>query len=534
VEMNARRLIVTGASGFFGRHLLEALKDDHRVFGIARRPQRLCGAPEHPNISWHQADIRDREGLAAEFAKIRKHGTIDALVHLAAHYDFKTDNPELYWQTNVDGLRNTLEEAERLQPRFFVFASSIAACRFPPRGRVIDETSAPDGRHPYARTKCEGERMVEELSRKLPCCIIRFAAMFSDWCEYPPMFIAFQTWLSDSWRRRVVGGRGRFAIPYLHVSDGVRFVLRVLERAETLRPATILLATEDEAVSAARLYREATAFHWGEPETPLHIPKAFCAAGIRARDTLGRLLGRRPFEQPWMSRYIDRQLSVDSSQTRAILQWEPRERLTLLRRLPFLIENLKTNPIEWNRRNHAAMSKVELSLNLQICRLLERHSDSIRRQTAERIRHEMQIRRLPGYRHLSRERLDWLVQVALRHLISSVRTRDKGVYISYCHDLARRSFALGFSAEEVCGSQRLLRSICLRTLTKDATAANLVLELKRQVYMTIMFGCDQVLETYELLELADGRSSALPEHWSESGIPVGSSVVEEARAGRRT
>jgi nucleoside-diphosphate-sugar epimerase len=35
------RVLVTGASGFVGRHLVEHLKDDYRIVCIARRSQRL-------------------------------------------------------------------------------------------------------------------------------------------------------------------------------------------------------------------------------------------------------------------------------------------------------------------------------------------------------------------------------------------------------------------------------------------------------------------------------------------------------------
>jgi len=56
-RMSLPALIVTGASGFVGRHLLDELKDEYRIFGIARRSQRECGAPVHPNIAWMQVDV---------------------------------------------------------------------------------------------------------------------------------------------------------------------------------------------------------------------------------------------------------------------------------------------------------------------------------------------------------------------------------------------------------------------------------------------------------------------------------------------
>ena len=58
------RIIVTGASGFVGRHLLKEIKETHRVFGLGRRSRRECGAPEHANITWAQIDIGEREPLA--------------------------------------------------------------------------------------------------------------------------------------------------------------------------------------------------------------------------------------------------------------------------------------------------------------------------------------------------------------------------------------------------------------------------------------------------------------------------------------
>ena len=56
-------LVLTGASGFVGRHLLESLAAEYRIFGIARRSQIRCGAPVHPNITWFQVDIGERLSL---------------------------------------------------------------------------------------------------------------------------------------------------------------------------------------------------------------------------------------------------------------------------------------------------------------------------------------------------------------------------------------------------------------------------------------------------------------------------------------
>ena len=38
--------------------------------------------------------------------------------------------------------------------------------------------------------------MLAEYAREFPATIVRFAALFSDWCEYPPLFMFLETWLS--------------------------------------------------------------------------------------------------------------------------------------------------------------------------------------------------------------------------------------------------------------------------------------------------------------------------------------------------
>src|SRR5690606_20981162 len=86
-----RTIILTGASGFVGRHLLDAWKNDYRIFAMARRSQYACNAPVHPNIAWLRADITDPHSLECAFREISSAGGAEYLVHLAAYYDFTGD-----------------------------------------------------------------------------------------------------------------------------------------------------------------------------------------------------------------------------------------------------------------------------------------------------------------------------------------------------------------------------------------------------------------------------------------------------------
>jgi len=222
--MTLPAIIVTGASGFVGRHLLEELKNDYRIFAIARRSQRECGAPIHPNIAWMQVDIGDREGLERTFREIRTAGGAKFLFHFAAYYDFEGSKRQEYERTNVEGTRNVLEFVKDLGLSRLFFSSSVAACAFPEKGSALTESSPADGDHVYAWSKRLGEEMVAQFSEISPTCIVRFGAIYSDWCEYPPLYMFLNTWLGKSWKARILAGKGESAIPYIHIRDIVRFL----------------------------------------------------------------------------------------------------------------------------------------------------------------------------------------------------------------------------------------------------------------------------------------------------------------------
>ena len=386
----------------------------------------------------------------------------------------------------------------------FVFSSSVAACAFPPPGSALDERSEPDGEHIYAETKRIGEKMLPEFHDEFPSTIVRFAALFSDWCEYPPMFMFLQTWLSRAWNRRVLGGKGRSAIPYLHIRDGVSFLRRTMDRGPRLEPGEVVIASPDGAVSHLELFQHAFELYRGEVAKPLFMPKAMCLPGIHARVILGRLTGELPFERPWMAKYIDLALTIDASRTRARLGWRPRERLLVLRRLPFLLDNLRMDPAEWNRRNHAAMRQVRIRPNLKIHWLMEKHEQEISESFVQVITGPGSSRHFPTYQRVSEREHQWNLRVVLRQLMNAIRTRDRAVFHSYCRDLAAERYRQGFSCEEVCGALEELNEICIRTLISDPESEDVRDYLHDFFTVTIQFGCDQIQETFEIAAEREG------------------------------
>jgi nucleoside-diphosphate-sugar epimerase len=344
-------MIVTGATGFLGGQLVRQLRKEYRIVALGRRDPVDAGAPVGAGIEWFRVDIADFDGLRQVFERIRELGGARLLLHMAAHYDFTgDDNPE-YDRTNVLGTENLIKLSAQLKLRRFIFASSVAACPFPDYGAVVTEETPPTAPVPYARSKKAGEDLMERYRDAVPSCIVRSAAVFSEWCEYEPLNAFLRTWCSGRWNARVLGGRGVSAIPYLHVRDLLSFFLRVVERCDDLDLAEVLLASPDGATNHIDLFRAATHSWFGAARKPLNMPPRLAAAGIRLRELLGHVTGMMPFERSWMVKYIDRQLNVDAARTRRRIDWAPNPDLNVIASLDDMIRNLRANRREWRRRN---------------------------------------------------------------------------------------------------------------------------------------------------------------------------------------
>ncbi len=495
--MSLPALIVTGASGFLGRHLLDDLKDEYRIFGIARRSQRECGAPVHPNVAWLRVDVADRDGLSRAFREILSAGGARALIHLAAYRDFHgADHPE-YRRTNVEGTRNVLEFARGLSLDRLVFASSVEACAFPRKEGAITEATPADGPDIFAWSKRQGEELVRAHRDLIPACIVRLGAVFSDWCENPQLHELLKTWLGRSLRARVVAGRGRTAVPYVHVLDAVGFFRRLLSGGAALEPAEVLLASAGGCTTHLELQRLATRHFFGAPRKPLFLPARMCCADLFLRNGLRRLAGSPPYERSCVRRRIDAQLVADNSRTVERLGWAPAPRHRIERRIPYMIERLKSEPDEWRARNETATRRAPLRPDLRIYRALLSVEETAIAETVERVRSGPGGDRLPNFRAMDREELVWFVRLLYRLLLSSVHGSDRMLILNYLEVTAFRRFRAGFTAAEICLFLDRFDEAILEALAAEGGIEDVGPRLRDCVTVPIEFGKDEVEEQYD-------------------------------------
>ncbi len=501
-ENTQETVLITGASGFIGRHLVEALREQYTVFALARRTQKEVGVANHPNVHWILVDITDDEALASTFLEtIMSTHNIDYVVHLAAYYDFGDQvYNDIYEQTNVVATRRILELSRECKIKRFIFTSSIVASEFPAPGDLVYEKSPLNAVFPYALTKKKGETFTEESSQYFKCTTIRLAAVFSDWCEYEPLYYFLKTWLSSNWDARIFAGHQGMAIPYIHISTVTDIIRTVIQRSDEMKQYDVLLASPDQPTSLLELFKAATRLYFGEQREPIHFPKWLAALGVFFRDLQGRLRGHRPFVRTWMTKHIDKEFHTDATYSRQVLGLRVKNRLSIEHRILHLIENLKAVPEEWHQKNMARVLRFRtqrptLTLAQEMHLLREELVDTI----FDHIHAPENKAQFPYYQSVEAERLRYYVDRLYGNLFTSVRHGDRSVMIGFAHDLAKVRHSEGVDVSELCAALDASRTLITHRLYDDPQLETMKLLVHDYIGLAIQLAIDAIKDTYDHL-----------------------------------
>ncbi len=523
-------VLLTGASGFVGRNFIKAAAGRFRLFCIARRSMEEAGVQPEANLRWIQVDIADREKLRDRIQRVKDHGGVDYVVNLAGYYDFSNqDHPE-YTRTNIQGTRNMLELAREFAVRRFLFASSQAACPF---GPVVTEATPPDADIPYARSKRAGEDVVREYAQWVPCAIVRIAAVYSDWCEYPPLYTLLNNWLSGNMlESRIIAGRGQSALPYIHVHDLVRFFLRVIEKSSSLKQLCILNAGPDGTVSHLDLFRIATQFYYQRTVQPIFVSPLLLVPMILMRHLQCRLLGRKPFEQLWMLKYVDQQLIADSSLTRTLLSWRPTPRKTISRRLVFLIENMRNNPDLWRNWNEAMLRKASdrphLILHDMLCDAMDTARDNVIEAIATRLlavdQANGQTEHVQLLGTMDRTVLHSYIRLLYQLMNTIIRIRNRPMMQQYAHTIAFVPMNTGFANGSASQCLFVISEYMIQRFRGRVQFQQLTPRADEYITMTIHMAADRIEDQVEMARL---QSPGLVEEMRKSPPPTNNEQLEQ-------
>lgn len=176
--LKGRKVLVTGADGFIGSHLVEGLLEEGckiRAFVFYNSFNSWGWLDTLPRekldaIEVFAGDIRDPQGV-----EVALRGC-DMVFHLAAliAIPFSYHSPDSYVDTNIKGTLNVLQGARKLGlERILITSTSevYGTAQYVP----IDERHPFQGQSPYSATKIGADRMAEAFYRsfELPVVIVR-------------------------------------------------------------------------------------------------------------------------------------------------------------------------------------------------------------------------------------------------------------------------------------------------------------------------------------------------------------------------
>ena len=211
---NKPTVLVTGASGFIGYHVVRHLSATNHVTALDLATPT---APHPEGVDEIICDLRDGALPASRF---------DAIVHLAALGGVRPsiERPLDYLETNLGGTLRLLEHARQHGTPRFLFASSSSVYG-PTDGNPSSEDDALAPCSPYALTKQQGEQWGRLYTRLHGIDFIALR-LFAVWGEGQRPDLAL-----ESFRRKILAGEtitihgdGSQRRDLTHVSDVARAV----------------------------------------------------------------------------------------------------------------------------------------------------------------------------------------------------------------------------------------------------------------------------------------------------------------------
>jgi farnesol dehydrogenase len=156
-------VLLTGGTGYLGRWILRALREEGKTVRLLARDPAAHRALEAPGVEIVRGDVTDRASLDAA-----SRGAA-SVVHAAALVTAWEKDASAYERVNVHGLRNAAEAARAAGAAPFLAVSSIFALG-PTDGITGDETLPLRGDREfstvYERTKTRGAVEAEELAKR--------------------------------------------------------------------------------------------------------------------------------------------------------------------------------------------------------------------------------------------------------------------------------------------------------------------------------------------------------------------------------
>lgn len=274
-------VLVTGATGFIGRRLLQPCDR-----ALARSGVALPGAV--------RGDLLDTPSVRTACEGIER------VFHCAGYaHAFHSSDPDVHWRINFEGTRNLANAAGEAGVRRFIFLSSVKAMTVP-GDQCLDEDWPGEPDSAYGRAKRAAEDAVLEAGKKFGMHVVnlRLAMVYGRGGRGNLERMA--RGIRAGWFPRLPDTGNKRSL--VHVDDVVA-AIRFVAEAPAANGRVYIVA--DPRPYSGREIFDAIAEVPPRPTFRWSLPAGVLYAGATAGDVLGRLVGR---QMPVNSEVLERLL----------------------------------------------------------------------------------------------------------------------------------------------------------------------------------------------------------------------------------
>ncbi len=178
------KVLVMGASGFLGSHVVKALAEQKRNIRIFTRPNSNISAIKHLDFEHVHGDVGDKDSVE------RAIKGCPVVYYCVVNPKAWTKNTKLLRETNIDGLRNAMDASKAAGVKRFIYTSTFMTIGINPSGIASenDEFNWREEAPEYVRVRVEAENLFFEYCKNgLPGIACNVAITYGSYDTEPTL-----------------------------------------------------------------------------------------------------------------------------------------------------------------------------------------------------------------------------------------------------------------------------------------------------------------------------------------------------------